>query len=159
MILVQQILKGIDDDRALDGHVATASPLRDLVEQYNKFAFHNDHLPKINALSTGSQLKIAVSKADPEFQVALLHKYSVATRTLDTPNEYSEDPAKAEIRKMRMFLFQACVVLLAVITCVMIGITITVAAKNGEVPDGGVLSTLVSTAGEILKTILTTPAK
>lgn len=160
MILVRSILKGLADDRALDGHVATASPVRDLVEQYNKIAIHDDNLPKITALSTGLQLKDSIGLLEPEDQVALLHKYTVAIKSPEKPDEYKEDASKADVRKMRMFVFKACVVLLAIFVCVMLGVTATVAVKSGTMPnDGGVLKTIVMTTGDILKTMFTSSSK
>lgn len=156
MTLVHSILKGIADDRALDGHFHAASPLRDFVEHYNKIALHDDNLPKITALSTGLQLKEAVSLLDAEEQVALLHKYSKATKTLDTPDEYREDPAKVEMRKMRMFMFKMCVWFLALLSVIMIGLTVFFAFKHGNMTNEGVFSTLIKTIGEILKVILST---
>jgi hypothetical protein len=159
MILVRAILKGIADDRALDGHLLVASPLRDLVEQYNKIALHNDHLPKIIALSTGLQLKEAIHQLDPEEQVALLHKYSVATKSLDTPDEYSDESLKTDIKQFRLFAAKALLVLIILITFIMIGATIAIAVKGGTLPNDGVLKTIVSTAGEIIKVIFSTPTK
>lgn len=157
MTLVRSILKGIADDRALDGHFNVASPLRDFVEQYNKIALHDDNLPKITALSTGSQLKEAIALLEPESQLTLLYKYSHATKTLDTPDQYREDPAKAELRKMRMFAFKMCVWMLAILSVVMIGLTVVTAVKSGSTSGQGVISTLVSTIGEVLKVILSSP--
>jgi len=154
MNLAHAILKGIANERSLDGHFHVASPLRDLVEQYNKLAMHDDSAVKITALSTGSQLKAAITAMDPEVQVTLLHKYSKATRNLDTPSEYREDPAKQELRQMRMFMFKACVFVIGVLFCVTVGVSMSVAAKTGTIPNQNVFSTLISTAGEILKVIL-----
>ena len=152
MALVRAILKGIADDRALDGHLSAASPLRDLVEQYNKMALHNDHLPKIMNLSSGSQLKNAIALLDPELQVKLLHKYSVATKSLDQPEEYA-DSIPSEERKFRLFAAKVLLGGIVLIGCIMIGATIAIAVKGGDLPNNGVLEALVTTAGEIIKVI------
>jgi hypothetical protein len=156
MMLVQSILKGLRDERALAAHVAVASPTRDLVEQYNKIALYDDNLPKITALSTGRQLKEGIEMLDPQDQVTLLHKYSMAIKSLDTPDEYSDTMNASEKRQMRLFAFRACVIVLAMITLIMVGVTLTVAVKSNSLPNDSALKGIVSTIGEIVKFILST---
>lgn len=154
MTLVKAILKGISDDRIIGNHIAIASPMRDLIEQYNKLAFNNDALPPVLSTSTGEQLKQAVAMLDPEIQVALLHKYSVATKTLDTPTLYAEDPIKADERKFRIYVAKLFVTMIAIMMFVLMGVVIALSVKDGKLANEGVIQTLMETAGEIIKLII-----
>jgi hypothetical protein len=93
---------------------------------------------------------------DPQDQVTLLHKYSMAIKSLDTPDEYSDTMNASEKRQMRLFAFRACVIVLAMITLIMVGVTLTVAVKSNSLPNDSALKGIVSTIGEIVKFILST---
>jgi hypothetical protein len=147
-------LKGIADDRQIDGHISVASPLRDLIEQYNKIAINNDNLPHVLSTSTGAELKKAVGMTDPEVQVVLLYKYSVATKTLDTPTIYAEDPVKADERKFRLYVAKVFITGLIVLMLVVIGAVIALSVNSGVLANEGLISTIMTTAAEIIKVML-----
>lgn len=152
--LVHAILKGIADHRPIDNHISIPSPLRDLIEQYNKVAINNDNLPNILASSTGADLKKAVGMMDPEIQVAILHKYSVATKTLDTPTVYAEDPVRVDERRFRLYVAKLLITGVIVLALIVIGAVIALSVKSGAIANEGLISTIMTTATEIIKVIL-----
>lgn len=153
-MLVHAILKGIADTRTIDAHISIPSPLRDLIEQYNKIARNDDRLPAILASSTGKELKDAVNLMDPEIQVAMLHKYSIATKTLDTPTVYAEDPIKSDERRFRLYVAKVLVTGLIVLMLVVIGAVIALSVKSGALANEGLISTIMTTATEIIKVMI-----
>lgn len=152
-MLVHAILKGVSDSRPV-ADLSTASPLRDLVERYNRYANHDDNLPRVLSLTTGGELKTAIGMMDPEIQVALLHKYSEATKTLDEPTVYAEDPVKADERKFRLYVARLMITSFVVLMLIVIGAVIALSVKSGELANEGLISTIMETAAEIVKLIL-----
>jgi len=154
MSLVRAILRGIADDRPIDRHISIASPLRDLIEQYNKVAITDDNLPPITALSKGSELKEAIDKMDPEIQVKLLHKYSQSTKTLNEPTTYAEEPSKVEERKFKIWVAKIALLFVSILMLVVIGAIIAISVKSGTIANEGLISTIMTAATEIIKVAL-----
>lgn len=159
MALAAAILKGISDKRQIVGHLAKPSPFKDLIEQYNAIALKDDDLPLMNERSTGAELKAAIGRVEPELQVTLLYKYSVATKTLDNPTLYNQDPVKLEERKLRIYLAKLMTTVFAVGFCLIVGAMVAISVKSGDLPNEGVVKSLMSTAGEIIKVILGSSGK
>lgn len=155
-MLVHAILKGVSDDRQVIAHLSVASPLRDLVERYNKIAANDDNLPPVLSSTTGRELKAAISMMEPEDQLVILHKYSLATKTLDLPEVYAEDPVKADERKFRLFVGKAMIIGFVILMLVVVGAVIALSVKSGALANEGLISTIMKTAGEIIKLILST---
>lgn len=161
MPLVRAILKGIADDRTIDSHrLINSAPLKEFIEQYNRIAAHNDNLPVVTSLTTGEQLKAAVEKMDPDDQVALLYKYSVATQTAESlptpaPVTVAEDEQiKADARNVRVFMVKAMITMVAVFACIIVGATVAISVKSGVLTDTGVINTIMNTAGQIIRLII-----
>jgi hypothetical protein len=134
-VLTRAILIGISDELIVDAHVVMPSPLRDLIRGYNKIALGNPALPLITEKTTGEQLKQAVSQLPPEEQVELLHAYSKATQSLETPHVYAEDPKLVEQKKIRLLLSRIFVALMGVIALLLLGGVLAVAASAGMLQD------------------------
>ncbi len=152
-MLLAAILRGIDDDTPLASNILIASPLRDLVQAYNKKALIESALPAITGDSTGADLKMAIGNMRAEDQVELLQKYSAATKTLDAPMVYSEDPKVTDERRLRHWMMKTFILLTGVLVCIIIGVTVAVMVHNKMFPPASVITTIINSATEIIKLI------
>jgi hypothetical protein len=154
-MLAQQILKGIDDDYPLTPLVCGPSPLGDLIAGYSKEpeAVTTPVTPQM----TGAQFKEALDKINPESLVTLLAKYSAATKSLMTPTVYAEDPEKRDSRRLRHWMMKGAFVVSSTIALIVVGASMAIAYRTGVV-DNALVQTLMTTASDILKLLLSTPS-
>ena len=74
-MIVHEILRGIDDDTTIVFHLLNPSPINELVQKHNRIATIDDRLQKVDEKTTGAELKLALSKHEPETQVMLMYDY------------------------------------------------------------------------------------
>ncbi len=147
MSLVEEVLKGIRDDRKLSEKESEA--MTRLLDSYNEIAKDNDHIPNLTDDSTGADLKAGIAKASPPQQVELLRDYLINTHAL-TGVATPEDPDKAEKRRLRSWLIRFSAIAGFVLTFILIGAISVVGYRAGAF-DNAVISTLMNTATEIIK--------
>lgn len=157
-MLVHSVLKGVADDEPVMQCMLVSSALHDLVVHYNAQVIKQPALPALTPTMTGKEFKIAFALMAPEMQVQLLYHYQTSqTSPASAPAPDIADHLVAfEERQLRHFALRVLIGVLAFVSCLMMGAVITVAVKSGVMQDGKVANTLVDTATEIIKFILTT---
>ncbi len=160
MSLVQAVLKGIKDDRQIAAHLVVGTPLWTLIETYNKVAMNDDNLPAIMSSTTGGEMKVAIGLMQPDVQVAILHKYCQSTKTLDVHPVVpvvipatNDETLRVEERKFKLYIAKLFMTGLMILMFVVVGAVIAISVKNGELANEGLISTIMTTAGEIIKLI------
>jgi hypothetical protein len=149
--LLEAILAGISDTRALGDHDSGPSPLDELVRAYQQEQKHDDRLPAITSDSTGRELKDAIAQLPPETQVALLARYSHATKNLSTPTEYDPKVLEKETKDLRKQVWILGGVLLFFMLSVFTGVVITTAVHLKVISAGAVLDNLLETAKDCVE--------
>jgi hypothetical protein len=158
-MLVQRVLKGISDTRAVSDHKPGRLPLDDLVDEYNEKSARVAELPTIEPSSTGKQLKDAIDMMDPEDQVWLLYRYLQRCDDLpkDRPaqevKELKEEESEIESRdfqRLKIWLIKAAFLVSAAVVLIVVGATAMVAWREGHATDNPAMSVLWHTAKEIL---------
>lgn len=152
--LLEAILAGISDTRALGDHDGGPSPLDELVKGYQREAKNDDRLPAITRESTGRELKDAIELVRPEVQVALLQAYNYATKNLSTPTEYDPKVLKEQTKSLRNQIWWLAGVLLFFMVSVLVGTTVATAVHMNVISEGAALKNLLETAKEIVMLLL-----
>jgi hypothetical protein len=159
-MLAQAILGGIANERVLtESHPVIPTPLKNLIQGYNKHALAHAGLPVITEKTTGAQLKAAISRLAPEYQVELLHAYCKDTRRIHTGpylDSRTDEARAVEDKKLRLLLGRIVAGLLAVIALLLLGGVLAVASAAGVLQDI-VSAKLVGTSTEIAKFIFWPP--
>jgi hypothetical protein len=149
-MLLAAVLEGIGDDVILSSHPFIPVALRDLIKHYNRLAINNDHLPAITEHTTGAELKEALRLLSPKDQLEILYNYNRATA-----GGGSASPVETkEQREIREVATRLALGGLALISMLLVGAVISVAVMSGVVTDMTIARTLVSTAADIIKFIL-----
>lgn len=151
--LLEDILRGISDDRLLVNRREEASPLGDLIDSYKKASQNNDNLETLNSDWTGRDLKEAIKKVPSDEQLTMLYKYMVAVKSPGDPFSYAEHPREADERRHRHWIVKTAVVSAILMTFAIIGAVIALAVSSGQVEKGVMVDTFMSTALEILKLV------
>ena len=155
-MLSSAILRGVDDAKKLGFDLQAPSPLRDLVQAYNKKAVGGNILPVITTESTGLELKNAIEMLDPRDQVSLLHKYSNDTGDLDTPTTYVDDPDSASKRKMRELAIKTGLFLFIIFISGTLSIAGVMFAQGKDITSSPVLKAIAGPVLELIKMIIQT---
>ncbi|BDD79593.1 hypothetical protein [Burkholderia phage FLC9] len=163
-MLVQRVLKGISDTRAVSDHKPGRLPLDDLVDEYNEKSARVAELPTIEPTSTGKELKDAIDMMDPEDQVWLLYRY--LQRCDDLPKdretakevkELKEEESEIETRdlqRLKIWLIKGSFIIAAAVVLIVVGATAMVAWREGHATDNPAMSVLWHTAKEILSVLV-----
>jgi hypothetical protein len=159
-MLVQRVLKGISDTRAVSDHKPGRLPLDDLVDEYNEKSAHVAELPTIEPTSTGKELKESIEKMDPEDQVWLLYRYlqrcddlpkdhaPKEVKTLDEEEEADLEPR--DFARLKIWLIKGIFLVSAAVVLIVVGATAMVAWREGHATDNPAMVALWHTAKEIL---------
>lgn len=148
-MLVERVLKGISDTRAVTDHKPGHTAVDTLVEAYNKKVAHVDELPNMLPTSTGRELKDAIGLMDPEDQVQLLYLYLQATGELPDPNG-NEDTEDQEENHLKVWLIKGLFFLTCTVILIVIGAVAVTAVREGHATNNPALVALFHTAKEIL---------
>lgn len=151
-MLVERILKGISDTRAVTDHKPGHMAIDDLVDAYNKKVAHVDELPNMLPESTGRQLKDAIALMDAEDQVQLLYLYLQACGDLPDPNG-NLDTEDREEHKLKIFLIKGLFFLAGAVVLIVTGATAMVAIREGHAANNPAMVALWHTAKEVLTVI------
>jgi hypothetical protein len=157
-MLVQRVLKGISDSRAVSDHKPGRLPLDELVDEYNEKAAHVAELPNIEPTSTGKELKAAIEMMDPEDQVLLLYKY--LERMGDLPHdkkvktETEEESEERDFTKLKVWLVKAIFLVASAVVLIVVGATAMVAWREGHATDNPAMVALWHTAKEVLTVLV-----
>jgi hypothetical protein len=169
--LLEQILKGIKDDRLLNTHRPGPSPLNDLIEVYKERSAHDDNLPNLDEYSTGRTLKDGIAAMDADDQVMLLNQYAMATKGLRVPPAVkTETPATSvapvvatpdtatsgddpEDKKFKRRALMIVIVTGALCFAMLFGAVTAIAVRTGRAPSNELVSTFLESATEIAKLI------
>jgi hypothetical protein len=151
-MLVERVLKGISDTRAVSDHKPGHTSLDVLVEAYNKKAAHVDEFPNMTPESTGRELKNAIALMDSEDQVQLLYLYLQACGDLPDPNG-NLDTEDREEHKLKIFLIKGAFFLAGAVILIVTGATAMVAIREGHAANNPALVALWHTAKEVLTVI------
>lgn len=152
-MLVESILIGIDNDAPVASCIIYPSPVKDLVLAYNQFSIQNPDLPGFSPTWTGREFKNALKKLEARALVGILHNYSIATKDLNSPIMYSENPRLIEDRINRTLFLRITLGLVIFLFVMLLFFIISVATKSGTFTDTETKS-FVSVAIEILKYII-----
>lgn len=151
-MLVERVLKGISDTRAVTDHKPGHTAVDSLVEAYNKKVAHVDELPNMLPESTGRELKDAIAMMDPEDQVQLLYLYLQACGDLPDPNG-NVDTEDGEDHKLKLFVVKGLFCVAAAVILIVTGATAMVAVRDGHATNNPALVALWHTAKEVLTVI------
>ena len=151
-MLVERVLKGVSDTRAVSDHKPGHLPIDDLVDEYMKIARHVDAYPNIEPESTGRQLKDGIELLDPEDQVRLLYNYLQRCGDLPDPNG-NVDTEDREERKLKFFVIAALTIVASAVILIVTGATAVVAVREGHASNNPALIALWHTAKEVLTVI------
>ncbi|WP_144106746.1 hypothetical protein [Paraburkholderia sp. BCC1886] len=149
--LVDSILCGIDDESLLDRQIAGPSPLTEVVLAYRALSVPRLDLRNLDARSTGRDLKDAIKSLDPEQQVAILARYSKATKDLTTPNEYDPKVLKEKTKSLQRQIYWLGGAFVFFLFAVMIGLVLATAVHMGVLSSGQALSGMLDTAKQIVE--------
>jgi hypothetical protein len=158
-MLVERVLKGISDTRAVSDHKPGRLPVDVLVEAYNKKVAHVDELPNMTPLSTGRELKEAILAMDSEDQVELLYVYLQASGELPGPlpgvpvPKPEVETEDQEDHKLKIFLTKVTILLASAVILIVTGATAMVAVREGHAANNPALVALWHTAKEVLTVI------
>lgn len=149
MALLNQVLEGVSDSRLLNDHREGPSPLRSLIKAYTEKAAHNDNAPNLTDQSTGHDLKLGISKLEPEDQMILLYDYLVGCKRIIPPECESEK----EDRKLRHTAIRWVIATFCLMGMMLFGAVTSIAVHRGIAPSNEVVSTFLETAGEVAEFI------
>lgn len=150
--MLEDILRGIPDDRRLAEHRDKPSPINDLLKGYNEKAERKDNeLTPLEHTATGRDLKDAIGSLSPADQLLLLSKFSNSAASLDAPWDY-ETAAQRDERRLKHWVIKAGVVAgLFMIVC-FTGAGLVLGFQSGYLT-GPVFKYFIDTAVSILKII------
>lgn len=151
-MLVERVLKGISDSRAVSDHKPGRLPVDDLVDEYMKVARLIDALPNIEPESTGRELKDGIALMDPEDQVRLLYGYLQRCGELPDPTG-NLDTEDREEHKLKIFLIKGLFGLACAVILIVTGATAMVAIREGHAANNPAMVALWHTAKEVLTVI------
>ena len=154
-MLVERVLKGISDSRAVSDHKPGKLPVDYLFEEYNEKAIHVAELPNLVPESTGRELKDAIALMDPEDQVRLLYMYLQRSGDLPdkiTPSE--QETEEREERHLKAWFIKGLFLLSSAVILIVTGATAMVAWREGHATDNPAMVALWHTAKEVLTIIV-----
>lgn len=154
-MLVHQLLEAVPDcGTILDMASGADSPLAHLVEDYRTFVKETDTPVKdVDETTTGSQFKTLLEAVPPVFQVKMLNKFTESVQSIRNPYIF-EHPKDIEERRLKHWVIKVMVVVVALMICLITGMTMASAVWQGVVPDDSLITSLMSAATEILKLII-----
>jgi hypothetical protein len=152
--LLEAILAGISDTRALGDHTSGPSPLEELIKSYQKAAKNDDRLPAITGESNGRDLKDALSHLTPEVQCAILARYNHATKNLSTPTEYDPKVIQEQTKGLRTQVYWLGGLLVMFMVAVLIGAVIATAVHMRVITEDIAITNLIETAKELVELFL-----
>lgn len=152
--LLEVILAGISDTRALGDHDSGPSPLEELIKGYQSAAKHDDRLPVINDESTGREIKDGIASLSPELQVELLARYSHATKNLSTPTEYDPKVIKEQTKSLTTQVYWLAGFLLFFMLAVLVGAVIATAVHMRVIGEDTAVRNLIETAKDVVELFL-----
>lgn len=145
MSLVEETLVGVSDGKQLSAH--RSEPLKQLIDEYNAYAAHNDNATPVTDDSTGSDLKTGIRALEAEQQVQLLYTYLTRTnRLIGTETEDVKQARNFKYWAMRLSVYTGLTISVG-----LFGSVTAIAWKTGVGPSNEIVSAFMSTAAEIVK--------
>jgi hypothetical protein len=161
-MLVERVLKGISDTRAVSDHKPGKLAVDFLLEEYNEIAIHVAELPNLGPEATGKELKDAIRMMNADDQILLLYKYLQRRGELPKDKEEIKPLTKEEeqvaeerdLNGLKIWLIKGIFILAAAVTLIVTGATAMVAWREGHATDNPAMVVLWHTAKEILTIIV-----
>ena len=155
MTLVDELLKGVDDETDLSEELANTPGIQKLLDGYQCYRKKFDiGLPNINETSTGREFKDALLKLPPQYRVRILNEFNdQLTNPTPTTIDPNQDNDEKEMKKLTRQLINFIVYgffVLAIITIVTIA-SLSILGK--EIPTHEIFSSIFGTITEIFKVI------
>ena len=124
--LIRALLSDIEDSKSLKDHGCGPHILHDLLVAYQTLAGYQKQLPPLTLVSTGSELKEAIGRLDPDQAMVLLVRYAKQKHDSheDAPPQ-SGAPAPPETATMQTQIY---VLAIALALFVLLSITVVVLA-------------------------------
>jgi hypothetical protein len=129
-----------------------------LAKAYREKASHNSQYRDLADDAVGGDLKTSIALMTAEDQVNMLFTYGTLVRGESIDGTRSlENPKERDVRRAYIWVSKAAVITFCFCFVVVVTTVSVIGVRTGEIKGGEVISTFLTTAADIAKTIWGTP--
>lgn len=151
-MLAHQVLDEIPDAEVLGNLTNIRSQLDDLIGNTNLHLLRGSHTAQVDIVSTGKELKDALSLLTEDEQLELLQKYNNSVKAAKTNNSYVSDKERDETH-IKHFMIKGTFKLFTGIIFIGGAAVLVETYKTGKMPVDALVS-LINPVFEFLKVLV-----
>jgi hypothetical protein len=153
-MLVEKVLKVIPDNSRLSSFINMPSPIRDLIEDFNKAAINTDGVELVTGDTTGAELKNRIGLLPADAQLELINNYTANVEHIDQPLNYRRREEETETKHIKRFTIKTVIATGALLVALVICMNVYFYEKVDDKSTASIVSSVVGTTKDIVKFIL-----